>query len=60
MDYLFSEEANNLMYYGIEGEDYEIIDGKIKPDLEKRSKDNYATRMGSNFGGFPHSACRTS
>lgn len=53
MDYLFSEEANNLMYYGIEGEDYEIIDGKIKPDLEKRSKDNYATRMGNNFGGFP-------
>ncbi|NLD87843.1 MAG: extracellular solute-binding protein [Clostridiales bacterium] len=53
-DYLYSEEANNFMYYGIyENGDYEIKDGKIYPDLAKRSKDDYSTRMGNNFGGFP-------
>ncbi len=53
LDYIFSEEANSLMFYGLEDEDYEVIDGKIVPDLEKRTTDNYANRMGNNFGGFP-------
>ena len=54
MDYLYSEEANNYLYYGIyENGDYEIRDGKIYPDLAKRSKDDYGTKMGNNFGGFP-------
>lgn len=53
-DYLYSEEANNYLYYGIyEDGDYEIRDGKIYPDLAKRTKDDYATKMGNNFGGFP-------
>ncbi len=53
-DYLYSEEANNFLYYGVyENGDYEIRDGKIYPDLAKRSEDDYATKQGNNFGGFP-------
>lgn len=54
-DYLYSEEANNFLYYGIyENGDYKIgEDGKIYPDLEKRTKDDYGTKNGNNFGGFP-------
>ena len=54
-DYLYSEEANNFLYYGIyENGDYTIgEDGRIYPDLAKRTKDDYGTKMGSNFGGFP-------
>lgn len=28
-DYLYSEEGQNLVYCGIEGEDYDVVDGKI-------------------------------
>jgi len=53
IDYLYSEEANYLLYFGIEGVDYVREGDKIILDTKKRNTDNYANRMGHNFGGFP-------
>lgn len=53
MDYLFSEEANNLMYYGIEGVDHDVVDGKIVPRLDVIGQVDYSARSGGNFGGYP-------
>ena len=53
LDYLYSKEANDLLYFGIEDVDYVVDGDNYIIDLEKRSTDNYANRMGNNFGGFP-------
>jgi putative aldouronate transport system substrate-binding protein len=53
IDYLFSEEANTLLYFGTEGDVYNMVDGKMVIDLEKWNADSYANKMGNNFGGFP-------
>jgi putative aldouronate transport system substrate-binding protein len=53
LDYLYSEEANDLLYFGIEGEDYVIEGGEKVIDLEKRNIPDWAAKMGNNFGGFP-------
>lgn len=53
LDYLFSKEANDLLYLGIENVDYVMDGNNMVLDFKKRNADNYAARMGSNFGGFP-------
>ncbi|MEA4823964.1 MAG: extracellular solute-binding protein [Clostridiaceae bacterium] len=53
LDYLYSEEANKLLYYGIEGVDYTVENGKLVIDTVRRETDNYAAVAGNNMGGFP-------
>lgn len=44
-DYLYSEEGAILTCYGIEGDTYDIVDGKIK----MRTKENPSTTWGENI-----------
>lgn len=53
LDWCYSEEANTLHFFGIEGEDYQIIDGKMVVDLERRNNNDFSYRMGNQFGGIP-------
>lgn len=53
-DYLMSEEVGILTWYGIEGVDYNIVDGQyVFTDVYLDNKDNYLTKMGYNFSGLP-------
>lgn len=53
-DYLFSEEVGKLTWYGIEGVDYNIVDGEyVFTDVYLGNQDNYLTRMGYNFSALP-------
>ncbi|MGL4372964.1 MAG: extracellular solute-binding protein, partial [Turicibacter sp.] len=52
-DYLFSEEGTTLASYGIEGQHYDLVDGK--PVLKDEFADfNEARKNGVNFTPFPH------
>lgn len=53
LDWCYSEEANTLHFFGIEGEDYEIVDGKMVVDIARRNDNNFSYRMGNQFGGIP-------
>lgn len=53
LDWCFSEEANTLHFFGIEGEDYEIVDGKMVVDMVRRNDNDFSYRMGNQFGGLP-------
>ncbi len=54
LDYFYSEEAINLLYAGIEGVDYELVDGVVAPSQAVLlNENNYVQLQGSNFGGFP-------
>jgi hypothetical protein len=59
IDYLMSDEVGELTWYGIEGTDYEIVDGEIqfKEDYLK-SEDSYRSNMGYNFDGLRATAGR--
>ena len=53
-DYLQSEEVGVLTWYGIEGVDYNIVDGEYEfTDTYLDNKDDYLTKMGYNFAGLP-------
>lgn len=53
-DYLQGEEAGVLTWYGIEGTDYEIVDGEyVFSEVYTTNADNYLRNMGYNFAGLP-------
>ncbi|HML46648.1 MAG TPA: extracellular solute-binding protein [Clostridia bacterium] len=53
-DYLMSEEVGVLTWYGLEGVDYDLVDGRyVFTDAYLGNKDNYLTNMGYNFSGLP-------
>ncbi|MCK9251669.1 MAG: extracellular solute-binding protein [Clostridiales bacterium] len=54
IDYLMSDEVGELTWYGIEGTDYEIVDGEIQfKEVYLKSEDSYRSKMGYNFDGLP-------
>ncbi|MCI8441927.1 MAG: extracellular solute-binding protein [Provencibacterium sp.] len=54
-DYLYSEEAAELAWYGLEGTDYNIENGEIVfTDVFLNNEDNYRTRMGYNCSALPN------
>ena len=54
IDYLMSDEVGELTWYGIEGTDYEIVDGEIQfKEVYLKSEDSYRSNMGYNFDGLP-------
>lgn len=54
IDYLYSEEVGELTWYGIEGVDYERVDGEIVfKEVYLNSKDGYREKNGYNFDGLP-------
>ncbi len=54
MDYLYNPEIAELSWYGFEGTDYNVVDGKIEfTDVYLSNKDNYRGKMGYNFEGLP-------
>lgn len=54
IDYLFSEEVGELTWYGIEGVDYERVDGEIALNsIYIDNEDNYRSKQGYNFSGLP-------
>lgn len=55
LDYLFSEEVGVLTWYGIEGVDYNIVNGDYEfTDVYYDNKDNYLTVMGYNCMALPN------
>lgn len=53
-DYLQSEEVGVLTWYGIEGVDYNIVDGEyVFESVYLDNKDNYLNLMGYNCGALP-------
>ena len=54
IDYLYSQEAGELTWYGIEGTDYNIIDKKrVFTDVYLKNAENYRDKCGYNFSGLP-------
>lgn len=54
-DYLYSEEAAELAWYGIEGTDYNIENGEIVfTDVYLKNEDDYLTKMGYNCNALPN------
>ncbi|MDD4744157.1 MAG: extracellular solute-binding protein [Clostridiaceae bacterium] len=54
IDYLMSDEVGELTWYGIEGTDYEIVDGEIQfTEVYLKSEDGYRSNQGYNFDGLP-------
>ncbi len=54
LDYLQSQEVGELTWYGVEGEDYNAVDGKIKfTEKYMKNEDSYRDNMGYNFDGLP-------
>ena len=55
LDYLFSEEVGILTWYGIEGIDYNIVDGDYQfTDVYYDNKDNYRGNCGYNCMALPN------
>lgn len=55
LDYLFSEEVGILTWYGIEGVDYNIVDGEYQfTDVYYADKDNYLSNCGYNCMALPN------
>ena len=53
-DYLMSDEVGVLTWYGIEGVDYNIVDGEyVFTDLYLNNEDDYLGKAGYNFSGLP-------
>ena len=53
-DYLMSDEVGVLTWYGIEGVDYNIVDGEyVFTDLYLNNEDDYLGKAGYNFAGLP-------
>lgn len=54
LDYMQSQEVAELIWYGIEGEDYNNVDGKIIfSEKYLKNEDDYRGKMGYNFSGLP-------
>lgn len=55
LDYLFSEEVGVLTWYGIEGVDYELVDGEyVFSDAYYANEDNYRGNCGYNCMALPN------
>ncbi len=53
-DYLQSEEVGKLTWYGIEGADYNVVDGEyVFTEVYKANKDEYLTNAGYNAAHLP-------
>lgn len=53
LDWCYSEEANTLHFFGIEGEHYNIVDGKIEIAPAYRNNNDLTCSLGNQFGGIP-------
>jgi putative aldouronate transport system substrate-binding protein len=54
VDYLYGKEAGDLAWFGLEGTDYNIVDGKyVFTDVFLEDKDKYRSNNGWNFSGLP-------
>ncbi|MGI5894969.1 MAG: extracellular solute-binding protein [Candidatus Merdivicinus sp.] len=54
MDFMYNEEIAELAWYGFEGTDYNLVDGKIQfTDVYLKNQDDYRGKMGYNFEGLP-------
>ena len=53
-DYLYSDEVGMLTWYGIEGVDYDIVDGEFQfKDVYLNNEDSYLVKMGYNNDMWP-------
>ena len=54
LDYMLSDEANDTMWFGYEGTDYEITDGRrVFTDVYLQDKDGYRNNLGYNVRILP-------
>lgn len=55
LDYLFSDEVGILTWYGVEGVDYNLVDGEYQfTDVYYDNKDNYRGNCGYNCMALPN------
>lgn len=54
MDFMYNSEISELAWYGVEGTDYNLVDGQVEfTEVYLKNEGNYRTKMGYNFEGLP-------